>query len=161
MDNGKIVGLVGSFEDVTSEVRLRNDVVELNCKLQTALEKERQANQAKSDFLLHMSHDMRTPLTTIIGYSDLELKKRLKPELVRVFSTIKTCSNFLLGILSDILDLQKLMTHGSPQMTQRYAHLADEAMKRAASVIDECLDLAANAEPARPAGAKVTKFKKD
>ena len=108
MDNGKIVGLVGSFEDVTSEVRLRNDVVELNCKLQTALEKERQANQAKSDFLLHMSHDMRTPLTTIIGYSDLELKKRLKPELVRVFSTIKTCSNFLLGILSDILDLQKL-----------------------------------------------------
>lgn len=108
MENGKIVGLVGSFEDVTSEVRLRNDVVDLNCKLQAALENERQANQAKSDFLLRMSHDMRTPLTTIIGYSDLELKKRLKPELVRVFSTIKTCSNFLLGILSDILDLQKL-----------------------------------------------------
>ena len=108
MENGKIVGLVGSFEDVTSEVRLRNDVVDLNCKLQAALEKERQANQAKSDFLLRMSHDMRTPLTTIIGYSDLELKKRLKPELVKVFSTIKTCSNFLLGILSDILDLQKL-----------------------------------------------------
>ena len=61
----------------------------------------------------------------------------------------------------DLFTLQKLMTHGSPQMTQRYAHLADEAMKRAASVIDECLDLAANAEPARPAGAKVTKFKKD
>lgn len=60
----------------------------------------------------------------------------------------------------DLFTLQKLMTHGSPQMTQRYAHLADEAMKRAASVIDECLDLAANAEPARPAGAKVTKFKK-
>ena len=108
MDNGKVVGLVGSFEDVTSEVRLRNDVVELNCKLKTALEKERHANQAKSDFLLRMSHDMRTPLTTIIGFSDLELKKRLKPDLIRVFSTIKTCSNFLLGILSDILDLQKL-----------------------------------------------------
>ena len=108
MENGKIVGLVGSFEDVTSEVRLRNDVVELNSKLQTALEKERHANQAKSDFLLRMSHDMRTPLTTIIGFADLELKKRLKPDLIRVFSTIKTCSNFLLGILSDILDLQKL-----------------------------------------------------
>lgn len=61
----------------------------------------------------------------------------------------------------DLFTLQKLMTHGSPQMTQRYAHLADEAMKRAASVIDECLDLAANAEPARPAGARVTRFKKD
>ena len=108
MENGKIVGLVGSFEDVTNEVQLRNDVVELNSRLKAALEKERQANHAKSDFLLRMSHDMRTPLTTIIGFSDLELKKRLKPELIRVFSTIKTCSNFLLGILSDILDLQKL-----------------------------------------------------
>ena len=108
MENDKIIGLVGSFEDVTSEVRLRNDVVELNSRLQAALEKERQANHAKSDFLLRMSHDMRTPLTTIIGYSDIELKKRLKPELIKVFSTIKTCSNFLLGILSDILDLQKI-----------------------------------------------------
>ena len=107
-ENDKIIGLVGSFEDVTSEVQLRNDVVELNFRLQAALEKERQANHAKSDFLLRMSHDMRTPLTTIIGFSDLELKKRLKPDLIRVFSTIKTCSNFLLGILSDILDLQKL-----------------------------------------------------
>lgn len=107
-ENGKIVGLVGSFEDVTREVRLRNDVVELNSRLQAALEKERQANHAKSDFLLRMSHDMRTPLTTIIGFSDLQLRKRLKPELIKVFSSIKTCSNFLLGILSDILDLQKL-----------------------------------------------------
>ena len=108
MEDGEIIGLVGSFEDVTSEVRLRNDVVELNSRLQTALEKERQANHAKLDFLLRMSHDMRTPLTTIIGYSDIELKKRLKPEHIKVFSTIKTCSNFLLGILSDILDLQKI-----------------------------------------------------
>ena len=42
----------------------------------------------------------------------------------------------------DLFTLQKLLTHGSPQMTQRYAHLADEAMKRAASVIDECLQMA-------------------
>lgn len=36
----------------------------------------------------------------------------------------------------DLYTLQKLLTHSSPQMTQRYAHLADEAMKRAASVAD-------------------------
>lgn len=60
----------------------------------------------------------------------------------------------------DLFTLQKLLTHSSPQMTQRYAHLADEAMKRAASVIDECLEVAANAEPAKPAGAKVMVFNK-
>lgn len=39
----------------------------------------------------------------------------------------------------DLYTLQKLMTHSSPKMTQRYAHLADEALKRAASVINEVL----------------------
>ena len=58
----------------------------------------------------------------------------------------------------DLFTLQKLMTHESPQMTQRYAHLADASMRRAASVIDECLDLAANAEPPKPTGAKVLPF---
>lgn len=58
----------------------------------------------------------------------------------------------------DLFTLQKLLTHESPQMTQRYAHLADEAMRRAASVIDECLDVAANAEPATPVRAKRIAF---
>ena len=107
-ENGKIVGLVGSFEDVTSEYMLRKDVVDLNDRLHAALKKERQANRAKSDFLLRMSHDMRTPLATIVGFSDLELKKRKEPDLTKAFSTIKACSNFLLAILSDILDLQKI-----------------------------------------------------
>ncbi len=41
----------------------------------------------------------------------------------------------------DLYTLQKLLTHNSPQMTQRYAHLADEAMKRAASVVDDILKI--------------------
>ena len=39
----------------------------------------------------------------------------------------------------DLYTLQKLLTHSSPQMTQRYAHLADDAMKRAACVADSIL----------------------
>ena len=40
----------------------------------------------------------------------------------------------------DLYTLQKLLTHSSPQMTQRYAHLTDEAMKRAAGVADSILN---------------------
>ena len=36
----------------------------------------------------------------------------------------------------DLYTLQKLLTHGSPLMTQRYAHLADEALRKAAAVAD-------------------------
>ena len=41
----------------------------------------------------------------------------------------------------DLYTLQKLLTHSSPQMTQRYAHLADETLQRAASVIDVVLEI--------------------
>jgi integrase len=41
----------------------------------------------------------------------------------------------------DMYTLQKLLTHKSPQMTQRYAHLRDETLKKAASVIDEIFDV--------------------
>ena len=40
----------------------------------------------------------------------------------------------------DLYTLQKLLTHSSPQMTQRYAHLADEAMKQAAGVADSIIN---------------------
>lgn len=50
----------------------------------------------------------------------------------------------------DLYTLQKLLTHESPQMTQRYAHLADEAMRRAAAVADECFAMAVNAELPEP-----------
>ena len=40
----------------------------------------------------------------------------------------------------DLFTLQKLLTHGSPAMTQRYSHLRDEALRKAADVINDCLD---------------------
>ena len=40
----------------------------------------------------------------------------------------------------DLFVLQKLLTHGSPAMTQRYSHLRDEALRKAANVINDCLD---------------------
>ena len=41
----------------------------------------------------------------------------------------------------DLYSLQKLLTHESPAMTQRYSHLRDEALRKAASVIDTCMDV--------------------
>lgn len=41
----------------------------------------------------------------------------------------------------DLYTLQKLLTHESPAMTQRYSHLRDEALRKAASVINDCLDI--------------------
>jgi len=59
----------------------------------------------------------------------------------------------------DLYTLQKLLTHNSPQMTQRYAHLADSALQRAASVADK-LFAATVPDPQKEPGVKVRKAKK-
>ncbi len=63
----------------------------------------------------------------------------------------------------DLFTLQKLLTHGDQAMTQRYAHLADEAVKRAAATIDDCLDdiarVAVNAETLPLQGSDIQKPK--
>ncbi len=58
----------------------------------------------------------------------------------------------------DLYTLQRLLTHNSPQMTQRYAHLADSALQRAASVADK-LFAAAAPESQKEPQVKVRKFK--
>jgi len=109
-DNGEIIGLVGSFEDVTNEVRQKKEIEELNAELERSLEAEREANRAKSDFLARMSHDMRTPLTTVIGLCDIAEDRFEDAGIQDYFVNIKDSSEYLLSILSDILDMQNLIS---------------------------------------------------
>jgi signal transduction histidine kinase/ActR/RegA family two-component response regulator len=108
-ENGKIAGLVGSFEDVTNEVRQREQIEKLNEQLERSLEAEKTANMAKSDFMARISHDMRTPLTTVIGLCDIAAGKYDDAVLLKYFENIKESSEYLLSILNDILDMQNLM----------------------------------------------------
>jgi PAS domain S-box-containing protein len=107
-ENGRIVGLVGSFEDVTNDVRQKKEIEELNRKLDAALKAERKASQAKTDFLARMSHDMRTPLTTVMGLCDIAFEHYQDEEILSYFRNIKSSSHYLLSILTDILDMEKL-----------------------------------------------------
>jgi hypothetical protein len=59
----------------------------------------------------------------------------------------------------DLYTLQKPLTHNSPQMTQRYAHLADSALQRAASVADK-LFAATAPDPEKEPAVKIRKAKK-
>ncbi len=77
--------------------------------LRDALALAEQANNAKTDFLSRMSHDIRTPMNAIIGMTtiataNLEDRDRVKDCLAQ----ISTSSRFLLGLVNDILDLSKI-----------------------------------------------------
>ncbi|SDW26154.1 PAS domain S-box-containing protein [Kandleria vitulina] len=107
-NNGKIVGLVGSFEDVTLEYRQREEIEGLNKALVAALKNEEKANAAKAEFMARMSHDMRTPLTTVIGLSEKGLEDTQNEEDYKRYTYIKKASEYLLSLLNDILNVEKL-----------------------------------------------------
>ena len=86
-----------------------SDTQELNAKLQVAVEKAESANRAKSTFLSNMSHDIRTPMNAIIGFTTLALSNiddtdRVKDYLAKTLAS----SNHLLSLINDVLDMSRI-----------------------------------------------------
>ncbi|GKH44681.1 hypothetical protein CE91St57_56550 [Lachnospiraceae bacterium] len=79
--------------------------------LRDALAAARAANEAKSDFLSRMSHDIRTPMNAIIGMSTIgQLKKDDPSRIQDCFHKIDASSRYLLSLINDILDMSKIET---------------------------------------------------
>ena len=77
--------------------------------LHAALDKEIEAERAKSFFFSAVSHDIRTPLNAIIGYSELLICGILdEQERSKALSAISTSGQTLLQLINDVLDLSKL-----------------------------------------------------
>ncbi len=78
-------------------------------ELEKALVAAEAANRAKSTFLFSMSHDMRTPMNAINGYSALALNHIDNPEAVKDYiSKINVASNHLLELINDVLDMSRI-----------------------------------------------------
>ena len=68
-----------------------------------------EANRAKSSFLSNMSHDIRTPMNAIVGFSALLARDAENPDKVREYTRkITASSQHLLGLINDILDISKI-----------------------------------------------------
>ncbi|MCM1044990.1 MAG: response regulator [Candidatus Gastranaerophilales bacterium] len=82
---------------------------QMNETLGEALNTAKAANEAKSNFLANMSHDIRTPMNAIVGFSVLLEKDAEKSEKVREYTKkISASSQHLLSLINDILDMSKI-----------------------------------------------------
>ena len=81
-------------------------------ELRVAKEEAERANRTKSQFLANISHELRTPMNAIIGFSDAisrEILGPIEPAKYREYaSDIHTSAEHLLGLLNDVLDLSKI-----------------------------------------------------
>lgn len=117
--NGECIGRVNGepiyvivyidITDVTEQRELRKKVEEQSKQLKEALEFAERANQAKSDFLARMSHDIRTPMNAIVGMTAIASAHVNDQE--RVLDCLKKitgASSLLLSLINEVLDMSKI-----------------------------------------------------
>lgn len=95
---------IAFVKDITKRIKYEQALIEAK---QTAEE----AVKSKNQFLSEVSHDIRTPMNTIIGITHLLLNKKPRKEQVDLINTIKVSGDNLLSLINDILDFSKIQAN--------------------------------------------------
>ncbi len=107
--DGTPVTYVGMFVDITEKKEMEAQIQEQQRLLETALEEAKRVNVAKTTFLSNMSHDIRTPMNAIIGFTNLALQTHGDAEKVTEYlGKIKTSSDHLLSLINDVLEMSRI-----------------------------------------------------
>ena len=98
---------------------------EQNRKLEIALQHEGAANRAKREFLFNMSHDIRTPMNAIIGFTSLAATHiDNREQVLDYLKKISTSSQHLLSLINDVLDMSRIES-GKVKIEEKAVHLPD------------------------------------
>ena len=89
-------------------LRNNRNMQKMNAQLEEAVKQEQRANTAKTTFLNNMSHDIRTPMNAIIGYTNIALKQDTGPEVQGCLRKIEESSDHLLTLINDVLDISRI-----------------------------------------------------
>ena len=118
-DNGNVISYQGVIQDCTADIEMQrlnqertHALEELKASefaLQAALEEAKEASKAKSVFLSNMSHDIRTPMNAIIGFSNLAIEEGPdSPNQREYLEKIKSSGSHLIALINNILDMSKI-----------------------------------------------------
>ncbi len=124
-EDGSPITFVGLFMDVDDARRMSAQLEQQKNDLQDALAAAQHANRAKTTFLNNMSHDIRTPMNAIIGFTSLAAAHIDHPEQVQDYlAKITTSSNHLLNLINDVLDMSRIES-GKMKIEEKEASLPE------------------------------------
>lgn len=103
-DNGKVTHVLYVTRIVSKQKQQELEQEQLKI----AYEAAERANEAKTAFLFNMSHDIRTPMNAILGYTKLIKKEITDPKLLHYQEMIEKSGNLLLSIINNVLDMSRI-----------------------------------------------------
>jgi PAS domain S-box-containing protein len=132
-ESGNVQEWLGCHTDVTERRQLDEEV-------SAALEAAATANRARTQFLANMGHELRTPLSAVIGYSEMlvdEVRDSGQAHLLRDLQTIGDNARHLLGIINDVLDLANIENDRVTLLAEDFAisPLLDEVAAATSEVV--------------------------
>ena len=119
-DSGQLSGFLGIGKDITAQQEAEVALQHLNSnlerlveertrQLQEAIEAAELANQVKSQFIANMSHEFRTPLNAVMGFSQLLLQdRRITPDQYSSLKVIYRNGEHLLSLVNEVITLSKI-----------------------------------------------------
>jgi PAS domain S-box-containing protein len=121
-DKGEVQGLLAVAMDITSKIRLQNQLERSYEKLTQTYQELERVTKMKTQFIDVVSHELRTPLTVMRGYIDLmesEYSAKLEPKFGSRLNIIKANTDKLYGLVESMLDVSRLekgslMIHPEP-----------------------------------------------
>ncbi len=117
-ERGVVLGFCSVDEEIRREMEQKN-------LLEDALLQANRANKAKSAFLSNMSHDIRTPMNAIVGFTALAIAHLDRKEQVEEYlKKIMTSGNHLLSLINDVLDMSRIES-GKMHLEEKPCRLPD------------------------------------
>lgn len=107
-EDGKIIGLVGSFIDVTEEMRQLKEIETLKKNLERALRNEKRANRKTAELIGRLRLEIKNPLSAIYTISYLDRYKEDAAELSADMRRIHAASNYLTTLSNDLIDINSI-----------------------------------------------------
>lgn len=122
-----------TVQDITE---LLSEEEEKNRRMREALSQARESSRMKGEFISRMSHDIRTPMSSIIGFSSLLERDKNDPERIASDTkNIMSAGNELLALVSDVLDIVKLNSRENGLIEKEFS--LDRTVRRVAESANE------------------------
>ncbi len=112
-------------QQVIIEDAYKRQLEEKNKELELSIEHEAIANRSKREFLFNMSHDIRTPMNAIIGFTSLAATHiDNREQVLDYLKKISISSQHLLSLINDVLDMSRIES-GKVKIDEKVVHLPD------------------------------------